>query len=80
MECYVCGKSLEMGFLCEEHARILLVMLEKGEGEVHDPTWKHHCLICGEYKDRRIVEYPDAGYFCDRDIREEWNRSMDKKK
>lgn len=67
-ECFVCGKLIEKGNLCKEHLEILVEMLKKGEGILLYPEWKHHCLICGEYKDRIMVEYPSIGYFCDRDI------------
>jgi hypothetical protein len=75
MECFVCSKKLKNGYLCKEHASELYSMLEKGEGEVENPDWKSHCLICGEFEHRRLIDYPSAGPFCDKDIKEEWERN-----
>jgi hypothetical protein len=72
MECYACGEKINSGYLCKRHAGELKGMLEKEDGKIANPDWKHHCLICGEHKDRIIIEYPSAGYFCDRDINEAW--------
>lgn len=74
MECFVCSKKLSEGYLCEEHSRELYEMLVKGQGLVSNPDWKSHCLICGEYEDRIIVDYPLAGPFCNKDIITEWER------
>ena len=74
MECFVCSKNSGEGYLCEEHAKILKKMLDEKKGIVESPEWMHHCVICSEYQNRVLVEYTQAGYFCDRDINEEWNR------
>jgi len=75
MECFVCSEKLNQGYLCRKHSEELKKMLEKREGIINSPNWKHHCLICGEHKGKVIVEYPQVGYFCDTDICEEWNRN-----
>jgi late competence protein required for DNA uptake (superfamily II DNA/RNA helicase) len=77
MECFVCGKVLNSGFLCDEHAMQLHGMLNNEESIVMDSTWKNHCMICGEYENRRIVYLPDAGYFCEYCILEEFKRIKD---
>lgn len=80
MECLVCSKLLEDGYLCEDHSRELYEMLTKGEGTIINPDWKSHCLICGEYQERVIVEFPSAGPFCNKDIVSEWERYQNKGK
>jgi len=74
MECFVCSMELNEGYLCEKHAKILVEMLEKSDGIVEMPQWIDHCLICGQYEDRVIVEYPNCGCFCNKDIWAEWDR------
>lgn len=74
MECFVCSKPLSVGYLCEEHAKVLKERLELGEGIVEAVDQRYHCLICGEHENRIIIEYPDCGYFCDIDICEEYSR------
>lgn len=75
MECFVCGKKLEGSYLCKEHSQKLKDMLKCNIGKVENPNFKHHCSICGEYLNRIIIEYPSVGYFCDKDIIEEWNKN-----
>jgi hypothetical protein len=74
-ECYICSKKLpdETFNLCREHAQILYDMLNNEQNLIVDLDWRYHCLICGEYEDRTMVEY-SGGYFCDKDIREEWEK------
>jgi len=79
MECFICSKAIGCGYLCEQHARELKDMLENKIGVIETPDWRHHCLICGEHKNRIIIEYPSAGYFCDEDICEEWRKWLEHK-
>jgi len=74
MECFICSKRIEKGYLCKDHANKLYEKLKNREGKIESPTWKNHCSICGEHENRTIIEYPPHGYFCDKDIIEEWNR------
>lgn len=74
MECYVCSKELAEGYLCEEHSELLYQMLINGQSVILNPDWKNHCLICGEYDDRVIVDFSLAGPFCNKDIISEWER------
>ena len=59
------------GYLCKKHALELKEMLVQKKGIVKNPDMRHHCLICGKYQDRVIIDYPSVGYFCDQDIEEE---------
>lgn len=68
MKCFVCSKEVRHSYLCKEHADLLYEMLNNSIGKIVKPDWKYHCLICGEYKDRTIIEFPNSGYFCDKDI------------
>ncbi len=74
MECFICKQKIDNGYLCEMHANELKEMLDNKVKTFENPDWKYHCLICGEHQERVIVEYPNAGYFCDKDIIEEWER------
>jgi predicted nucleic acid-binding Zn ribbon protein len=74
MQCFVCGKALDKGYLCKEHSQKLKRMLDKKVGVVENPDFRHHCSICGEFKERVIIEYPSVGYFCNVDIEEENER------
>jgi hypothetical protein len=73
MQCYVCGKESGSGYLCKEHAELLLYKL-KLQQTIQSPTFAYHCAICGEWKDRIIVEDENGMYFCDRDIFDECKR------
>lgn len=74
MKCFICSKEINNGYLCGEHANELYNMLEQRKGVINTPDWRHHCLICGEFKERVILDYPQCGLFCDVDIIEEWKR------
>ena len=74
MQCFICAQKLVEGFLCKKHSAELHKMLELRLGVIDNPKMTHHCLICGEYRDRIIIEYHSVGYFCGRDIEEENNR------
>jgi hypothetical protein len=71
--CFICNKITEQVYLCELHANELYKMLKNKERVIENPDWKVHCLICGEYENRIIVDYPNAGPFCDKDIIESKN-------
>ncbi len=75
--CYICTKELrdESFSLCKDHAKELYDMLNNKQNIVVDPDWRYHCLICGEFEHRRIIDYPSAGPFCDKDIKKEWERN-----
>jgi hypothetical protein len=74
MQCFICSKELPEGYLCEAHTKELYDMLQKGTNIILTPDWNNHCLICGEYVDKIIVDHPNCGPICDRDIREEFER------
>ena len=71
MECYICSERLTDGYLCEKHAMELKSMLDCKKNIVLNPDSRHHCSLCGEFENRIIVKYPNAGYFCNIDIEEE---------
>jgi hypothetical protein len=74
MNCFICGEKIEAGYLCEKHAKELYELLTAKKNTIQQPDFRYHCQICGEYENRIIVEYPRYGYFCDKDILEEWER------
>jgi hypothetical protein len=79
MECFICGKVINEGYLCKEHSELLHNMLKSKEGVVNTPDSRHHCSICGKYEDRVIIEFPYAGYFCNIDIEEQYEIYINKK-
>lgn len=74
MECFICSKKLNEGYLCNEHANKLLAILNDIENLKINHDWKKHCSICGEYHNRIIVEYKGIGYFCEKCIKDELER------
>jgi hypothetical protein len=68
MACFICNKESKNVYLCEEHVKELYANLVNGQGRVEEPSFSHHCNICGEYENRIIIEHSDNGYFCDIDI------------
>jgi hypothetical protein len=68
MVCFICNKESKHVHLCEEHAKELYANLVNGQRRVVEPSFSHHCNICGEYENRIIIEQSDNGYFCDIDI------------
>jgi hypothetical protein len=73
-ECYICAKQLQSGYLCETHAKELYKLLVSGDCCINEPDFCHHCHICGEHEDRKIVLFNDYLFCCDRDIVEEYSR------
>lgn len=74
IKCFICDKELEAGFLCDKHAIQLYECLKSDKHTIHQPDFRYHCQLCGEFENRIIVEYPEYGYFCDKDIVTEWER------
>lgn len=64
MECYVCSKKLDKEYLCEQCVNLILKMLEANTHVISNPKWENHCLICGEYEDRVIIDVPNCGPIC----------------
>lgn len=71
-KCIICKKELNQQdvFLCEEHTVCLAEILDMGEYKgkkykrIENAEFKHHCAICGEYKKRVIINYPDPFFIC----------------
>lgn len=74
MKCFLCSNKLSQGYLCKTHAEELKRMLDMKLNLIEEPEWKHHCCLCGEYEQRKMVEYGSYAYFCDKDILDEWGR------
>lgn len=75
MKCHICSNEIENGFyLCKEHACDLYKLLLQRKGIIKNPDWKYHCQICGQFEGREIIDYQPIGYFCDIDIKEEWEK------
>lgn len=66
MECYICANKLENKYLCTKCYEMVIDMLQSKSNIVTNPKWEQHCLICGEYKDRIIIDVPNCGPICNR--------------
>ncbi len=65
-KCVICDVRLiyKDVFICESHAKELYKKLKKGENIIKLPSFKEHCMICGEWKNRIIINYPSWNYVC----------------
>ena len=71
-KCIICNKELFQKdiYLCKKHTACLSVILDNGKyngkqyKRIEKTEFKHHCEICGEYKNRVIVNYPDPFFIC----------------
>lgn len=70
MKCHICSKKINKAFLCQDCCREGVEHLKNNIDIIENPDWRYHCLICGEYKDRKIVDFP-SGPICDKCIHEE---------
>jgi hypothetical protein len=71
-ECIICNKILDINevYLCEKHTQGLTQLLQISTSNIiiHKPDFKYHCMICGEWKNRILVNYPSWCYICDKCI------------
>ncbi|MDR1563718.1 MAG: hypothetical protein LBS74_02040 [Oscillospiraceae bacterium] len=70
IKCMLCGITTDASYLCRSHSQKLKQMLERNEGVISQPDFRHHCAICGEYENRIMIEYQGFAYFCNLDIEE----------
>ena len=63
MKCFLCSKALDIGYLCKAHAGELKRMLDVKTNLIEKPEWKHHCSLCGEYVDIKMVDYQSVHIF-----------------
>lgn len=73
LECFICSQQLVKGYLCDQCATESLKMLNDKYRVNFKPEWNDHCLICGEYKNRTILNFPSCGPICDKCIMESFN-------
>jgi|GEM_PF-1552957 len=66
-KCYICGIEVSNKgvFLCEEHALELQKCLVNGENLILKPEFPEHCMICGNWECRIIVNSLGWNYICD---------------
>lgn len=67
MECYICSTETSGTFLCEDCCSKGLDYLRNKVNIIKNPDWRYHCLLCGEYDDRIIVNF-SSGPVCDQCI------------
>jgi hypothetical protein len=72
LKCFICSEHTNEKYLCQEHCKELYQMLINRTNIIEKPEFKHHCMICGEYQDRIIINYPTWFYICNKDVLEEW--------
>jgi hypothetical protein len=70
MECFICSEKLKKRHLCNQCSNLVDKMLETKSNIIKNPEWINHCLICGEYEERVIVDVSNCGPICDKCIRE----------
>ena len=65
-KCIICNvKLVHSGvFLCERHTNKLEDNYKTEENIITTPTFKEHCMICGEWENRIIINYPEWNYIC----------------
>lgn len=65
-KCIICDKKLIQSdvFLCERHTKELDNNFKKEKNIINCPSFKEHCMICGEWKNRAIINYPEWNYVC----------------
>ena len=65
-KCIICDKELrnENIFLCEEHTKDLLNKSLNDQDKIIKPDENQHCHICGEYKERTMLNYDSWLYVC----------------
>ena len=57
LKCYHCGESATSNthYLCFECLKKLEIMLVDGK-IIENPSFIHHCVVCGEYENRKIID------------------------
>ncbi len=66
--CIICDSELRHSgiFICEHHTNVLNNFLEKSISEkiIKNPTFKNHCMICGEWENKIIINHPHWNFVC----------------
>lgn len=71
-KCIICNIPLEFKgiYLCEIHTQELTnISHNKGKFQsiiLYNPSFNEHCMLCGEWEDRIIINHPDWNYICDK--------------
>jgi hypothetical protein len=73
LECNVCSKETSETFLCKDCCNQGLEYIESNKQIIENADWRYHCMICGEFEDRLIVNFPE-GPICNRCINEAFER------
>lgn len=65
-KCIICDKELiENGILlCESHTFQLYEIISNNQDTITNPSLREHCMICGEWDNRVIVNFPSWNYIC----------------
>lgn len=79
-KCMICSKILntESIYLCENHTFELNRSLKNESIVISEPSEREHCQICGEYEDRRIINYMNWFYACNICIEYAYDAYMNK--
>lgn len=75
-ECYVCGKKLSNGYLCDDHILELVQMLNLNVDVMKEHDFRHHCIICGQFEERKIIYYKGLTFICSVCIDEHKNKYL----
>lgn len=64
--CYICNEQVTVKdiWLCKEHAFNLNRHFESGFCLIKKPEFANHCMICGEWENRIILQIPDNAPYC----------------
>ena len=79
MECFICSRRLEKGYLCSDCVVEALKKLNEKNRVNMNPSFHDHCLICGGYENRVILDFPSCGPICDKCILDSNVGSVDEK-
>lgn len=74
-KCIICDKELTSKgvFLCESDTLKLYYKLNTKLDIINNPTFKEHCMICGEWENRVIINFPTWNYTCNVCLRRAMN-------
>lgn len=69
-KCIICDKLLSVKdiYICETHTSELLNIVNNQKQYsdiiIEHPSFMDHCMICGEWEARKIINYPSWNYIC----------------
>ena len=57
LKCYYCGENPndDKHYLCYDCVKKLRAMFDNNEAIIENPSFVHHCVICGAHENRKII-------------------------